>query len=99
MVEGNGYSVVRELTGHGVGKKLHEEPVIPNFVSKGPEIEIKQGMALAIEPMVNMGSYDVITSQNGWTILTRDKSLSCHYEDTVLVLESGNTTLTRVEEN
>ena len=99
MVEGNGYSVVRELTGHGVGKKLHEEPVIPNFVSNGPEIEIKQGMALAIEPMVNMGSYDVITSQNGWTILTRDKSLSCHYEDTVLVLESGNTTLTRVEEN
>jgi methionyl aminopeptidase len=98
-VEENGYSVVRELTGHGVGKNLHEEPVIPNFVSDGPKVGIRPGMALAIEPMVNMGSYDVVTAQNGWTILTRDKSLSCHYEDTVLVLESGNTNLTRITGN
>ena len=98
-VEKNGYSVVRELTGHGVGKHLHEEPMIPNFVNDGPECLIKPGMALAIEPMVNMGTYDVVTAQNGWTILTRDNSLSCHYEDTVLILEHNNINLTRITEN
>jgi len=98
-VEKNGYSVVRELTGHGVGKHLHEEPMIPNFVNDGPECLIKPGMALAIEPMVNMGTYDVVTAQNGWTILTRDNSLSCHYEDTVLLLDHGNINITRITEN
>jgi methionyl aminopeptidase len=98
-VEKDGYSVVRELTGHGVGKHLHEEPMIPNFVSNGPECLIKPGMALAIEPMVNMGGYDVVTAPNGWTILTRDDSLSCHYEDTVLILEHSNINLTRITEN
>jgi methionyl aminopeptidase len=99
IVEKNGYSVVRELTGHGVGKNLHEEPVIPNFVTGGSEVEIKPGMALAIEPMVNMGDHDVVTAQNGWTIMTRDNSLSCHYEDTVLILEDDNINLTKVEES
>jgi methionyl aminopeptidase len=99
IVEKNGYSVVRELTGHGVGKNLHEEPVIPNFVNGGSEVEIKPGMALAIEPMVNMGGHDVVTAQNGWTIMTRDNSLSCHYEDTVLILEDDNINLTKVEES
>jgi methionyl aminopeptidase len=99
IVEKNGYSVVRELTGHGVGKNLHEEPVIPNFVNGGSEVEIKPGMALAIEPMVNMGDHDVVTAQNGWTIMTRDNSLSCHYEDTVLILEDDNINLTKVEES
>jgi methionyl aminopeptidase len=98
-VEKNGFSVVRELTGHGVGSHLHEEPVIPNFVSDGPECRIKPGMALAIEPMVNMGDYDVVTAQNGWTILTRDNSLSCHYEDTILILEHSNINLTRIMDN
>lgn len=98
-VEENGYSVVRELTGHGVGKHLHEEPVIPNFVGDGPECLIKPGMALAIEPMVNMGNYEVITAQNGWTILTRDNSLSCHFEDTILILEHNNINLTRITDN
>lgn len=97
-VESNGYSVVRELTGHGVGRNLHEEPVIPNFVDGGSEIEIKPGMALAIEPMVNMGGYDVFTAENGWTIKTRDDSLSCHYEDTILIMENSSTNLTRIEE-
>lgn len=99
IVEKNGYSVVRELTGHGVGKKLHEEPVIPNFVNGGSEVEIRPGMALAIEPMVNMGGHDVVTAQNGWTIMTRDNSLSCHYEDTVLILEDNNINLTQVRES
>jgi len=98
-VENHGYSVVRELTGHGVGKNLHEEPVIPNFVCDGPDVEIKPGMALAIEPMVNMGTYDVVTAPNGWTILTRDESLSCHYEDTVLVTDDGVINLTRIVED
>lgn len=95
-VEEKGYSVVRELTGHGVGKNLHEEPVIPNFVSNEPNPDIVPGMALAIEPMVNMGGHRVITAQNGWTILTQDNTLSCHYEDTVLITEDGNRNLTRV---
>ncbi len=98
-VENNGYSIVRELTGHGVGKNLHEEPVIPNFVDGGPEVEIEPGMALAIEPMVNMGGYDVVTAENGWTIRTRDDSLSCHYEDTVLILADRSINLTRSEES
>lgn len=97
-VESNGYSVVRELTGHGVGRNLHEEPVIPNFVDGGSEVEIEPGMALAIEPMVNMGGYDVFTAENGWTIKTRDDSLSCHYEDTILIMENSSTNLTRIEE-
>lgn len=98
-VETNGYGVVRELTGHGVGKRLHEEPVIPNFVGEGPEVSIMPGMALAIEPMVNMGGPDVVTASNGWTVLTRDNSLSCHYEDTILILEDGNINVTRTTEN
>jgi len=98
-VERNGYSVVRELTGHGVGQDLHEEPIIPNFISDGPDAVIKPGMVFAIEPMVNMGHYDVITAENKWTILTKDSSLSCHYEDTIAILEKGNLNLTRVVES
>ena len=99
IVEENGYSVVRELTGHGVGKNLHEEPIIPNFVNGGSDVEIKPGMALAIEPMVNVGGHEVVTAENGWTIMTKDGSLSCHYEDTVLILEDRNMNLTRTLEN
>ncbi|UCG29499.1 MAG: type I methionyl aminopeptidase [candidate division WOR-3 bacterium] len=98
-VEEKGYSVVRELTGHGVGAHLHEEPAIPNFVSGGPEFPIKAGMALAIEPMVNMGKHEVFTAQNRWTVMTRDDSLSCHFEDTILILEAGNLNLTKIAEN
>jgi methionyl aminopeptidase len=97
-VERNGFSVVRELTGHGVGRKLHEDPVIPNFLFDGPNPELKAGMVLAIEPMVNVGTYDVVTASNGWTIKSRDNSLSCHFEDTIAVLERGNLNLTRVME-
>jgi len=98
-VEENGFSVVRELTGHGVGEALHEEPIIPNFVSKGPDPVIKAGMVFAIEPMVNIGTYEVRTASNGWTITTDDGSLSAHYEDTIAVLEKGNINLTRVVED
>jgi methionyl aminopeptidase len=98
-VEKNGFNVVRELTGHGVGKELHEEPVIPNFVAGGADPEISPGMVMAIEPMVNIGGYEIQTAKNGWTISTRDGSLSCHYEDTIAVLEKGNINLTRVVES
>ncbi len=98
LVEKNGYSVVRELTGHGVGRDLHEEPMIPNFVSHGPDPKLVPGMALAIEPMTNMGGFEVKTGSNGWTISTRDGSLSSHFEDTVIVLKNGNLNVTRVVE-
>ena len=98
-VEEEGFSVVRELTGHGVGQALHEEPVIPNFVAKGPDPIISPGMVLAIEPMVNMGDYHVKTAANGWTISTDDGELSCHYEDTIAILKNGNINLTRVAES
>ncbi|KPJ72198.1 hypothetical protein AMJ52_07095 [candidate division TA06 bacterium DG_78] len=96
IIEENGYGVVRELTGHGVGHDLHEEPMIPNFVTSGPSPAIQRGMVLAIEPMVTMGDYHVVTDKNGWTVSTRDGSLSCHFEDTIAVLEKGNLNLTRV---
>lgn len=98
-VENDGFSVVRELTGHGVGKELHEEPVIPNFVGNGADTIIETGMVFAIEPMVNVGSYEIMTAENGWTIRTKDGSLSCHYEDTIAILEKGNINLTRVVES
>ncbi|MGQ9701409.1 MAG: type I methionyl aminopeptidase [bacterium] len=98
-VEKNGYSVVRELTGHGVGKNLHEEPMIPNFVANGFDPELMPGMALAIEPMTNMGGYEVKTGSNGWTISTMDGSLSCHFEDTIIILKKGNLNATRVIED
>lgn len=98
-VEENDYSVVRELTGHGVGKKLHEEPMIPNFVANGFDPELVPGMALAIEPMTNMGSFEVKTASNGWTISTRDGSLSSHFEDTIIILKKGNLNATRVIED
>jgi methionyl aminopeptidase len=97
-VEKNGFSVVRELTGHGVGRNLHEEPMIPNFIFEGPDPVLQTGMVLAIEPMVNAGAYDVVTASNGWTIKSRDNSLSCHFEDTIAILERGNLNLTRVVE-
>lgn len=97
-VEKNNFNVVRELTGHGVGLDLHEEPMIPNFVLNGPDHDIKPGMVLAIEPMVNMGGADVVTAKNGWTILTKDHSLSCHFEDTIVILENGNLNITRIIE-
>lgn len=84
-VESNGFSIVRELCGHGVGKKLHEEPSIPNFGTKGTGKKLKSGMTLAIEPMVNMGSYYVKTESDGWTVSTKDGLPSAHFEHTILV--------------
>lgn len=84
-VEQNDFSVVRDLCGHGVGRYLHEEPSVPNFGKSGTGPLLKNGMTLAIEPMVNAGNYEVITDSDGWTILTRDGSPSAHFEHTILI--------------
>lgn len=84
-VELNGFTVVRELTGHGVGKFLHEDPSIPNYVIPGPSPKLRKGMTLAIEPMVNAGTYRVRTLKDGWTIVTEDGQPSAHFEHTILI--------------
>ncbi len=88
-VESQGYSVVRDFVGHGIGSNLHEEPQVPNFGSphKGPRL--LPGMVLAIEPMVNEGTYEVEILSDGWTVITRDRKLSAHFEHTVAITESG----------
>ena len=87
--EKNGYSVVRALTGHGTGREMHEDPAIPNFGKAGRGMRVKAGMTLAIEPMINMGDYDVLLLDDGWTVVTADYKPSAHYENTVLVTENG----------
>jgi methionyl aminopeptidase len=93
-VEAHGYSVVRDLVGHGIGRDLHEEPQIPNFKQKrrGPKLEA--GMTLAIEPMVNAGRYDVYWEDDDWTVVAADGSLSSHYENTILITKGDPEILT-----
>ena len=86
-VEGNGFAVVRDLVGHGIGANLHEEPEIPNYKPPGRGPKLVPGMTLAIEPMVNAGAYDVWWLEDDWTVVTQDGSLSAHYENTVLITE------------
>lgn len=95
FVERNGFSVVRDLVGHGIGKKMHEEPQIPNFGEPGQGVALKKGMVFAIEPMVNMGSWEIETRDDHWTIVTRDGSLSAHFEHTVAVTGNGAEILTQ----
>jgi methionyl aminopeptidase len=93
-VEAEGFSVVRDLVGHGIGKNLHEEPSIPNFGTAGTGPVLKEGMVLAIEPMVNTGSYHVELGDDGWTVRTQDGLPSAHFEHTVLVRRDGAEILT-----
>ena len=92
--ESHGYGVVKELVGHGIGTKLHEEPYIPNFglQGKGPLIEV--GMCFAIEPMINMGTPDVYTKKDGWTVCTKDGLPSAHFEHSIIITENGAKILT-----
>ena len=92
--EKNGYSVVREFVGHGIGRSLHEEPPIPNYGRAGTGQRLKTGMTIAIEPMVNMGGPEVETLSDGWTAVTKDKKLSAHFEHTVAVTDTGYEILT-----
>jgi len=87
--ENHGFSVVRELVGHGIGKKLHEEPQVPNFGIKGQGVLIEEGMCLAIEPMINMGSCEVYTKSDDWTVCTKDGKLSAHFEHSIAITKNG----------
>lgn len=92
--EERGYGVVRDLCGHGIGRKLHEAPEIPNYVMGRKGMKLRAGMTLAIEPMINVGDYRVRWLDDDWTVVTRDGSLSAHYENTVLITESEPKLLT-----
>lgn len=90
-----GYSVVKSLVGHGIGQQMHEEPQVPNFGPPGNGPELIEGLVLAIEPMINIGGSDVFTLEDGWTIVTADRSLSAHFEDTVAITKEEPRILTR----
>jgi methionyl aminopeptidase len=97
FAEAAGFSVVREFVGHGIGRKMHEEPKLPNFVSEellANDIVLAKGMVLAVEPMINMGSSNVRTLKDGWTVVTRDGKCSAHFEHTIAVVENGCEILT-----
>ncbi len=93
-----GYGVVRDLVGHAVGTSLHEDPQIPNYRQKSRGIRLRSGMTLAIEPMVNLGTWEVDWLDDGWTVVSRDRSLSAHYENTVLITDGDPEILTLTEE-
>jgi methionyl aminopeptidase len=94
-VEGHRFSIVRQFVGHGIGKALHEDPQVPNFGESGRGILLKPGMVLAIEPMVNAGGSEVEIKADGWTAVTKDRSLSAHFEHTVAITENGCRILTQ----
>lgn len=93
--ESAGFSVVRELVGHGIGQQLHEEPNVPNFVSRNKGPRLRAGMVLCIEPMINLGARYTVTLDDGWTVCTRDGSLSSHYEHTLALTDNGPEILTK----
>jgi methionyl aminopeptidase len=90
-----GYSVVRQFVGHGVGKQMHEDPQVPNFGTKDSGKRLKAGLVIAVEPMVNAGSPDVEVLDDKWTAVTKDRSMSAHFEHTIAVTEEGPWVLTR----
>jgi len=95
-VEKLGYSVVRDFVGHGIGRNLHEDPQVPNFGQPGKGLKLKAGMVLAIEPMINEKSHDVIVLDDQWTVITSDGGLSAHFEHTVAITDKGPEILTRI---
>ncbi|HAV43114.1 TPA: type I methionyl aminopeptidase [bacterium] len=96
LVEKKGFNVVRSLTGHGIGQELHEEPQVPNFGEPGKGARLKPGMVLCIEPMINEGGFETTCLDDGWTIVTKDGSLSAHFEHTVLITETNAKILTKL---
>ena len=93
-VESNGFSVVRDFVGHGIGSQIHQDPQVPNFGSPNHGVQLRKGMALAIEPMVNLGSPEVFVLDDGWTVVTKDRKLSCHFEHTIVIQEGPPEILT-----
>ena len=96
FVEENGYNVVRDFVGHGIGRELHEEPQVPNFGKPHTGAVLREGMVLSIEPMVNQGTWEVKVLDDGWTAVTLDGSLSCHFEHTIAIMKNGPVILSRV---
>ena len=96
-IEKEGFGIVRDFAGHGIGKQMHEEPEILNYGQKGKGAKLQAGMAFAIEPMITMGKHEVFVDHDGWTVKTADKSLAAHVEDTVVVTENGPKILTRAD--
>lgn len=96
-VESDGFSVVRDFVGHGIGRNMHEDPQIPNYGREGRGIQLRPGMVLAIEPMVNVGSYPVRILPDGWTVVTEDGSLSAHFEHSVVITENEPEILSRIQ--
>jgi methionyl aminopeptidase len=92
--ESHGYGVVRELVGHGIGTKMHEEPQVPNYGRAGAGLELRPGLVLAIEPMITEGHYSVETLQDGWTVVTADGKLAAHFEHTIAITDDGPKILT-----
>lgn len=95
-VEAEGFSIVRSFVGHGIGRELHEEPQIPNFGKPGEGPKLRPGMTLAVEPMVNEGGWEVVILDDGWTAVTKDRSLSAHFEHTVAITKNGLDILTKL---
>lgn len=96
-VEENGFSVVKRYVGHGVGAELHESPDVPNFGTKGRGVRLCSGMTIAVEPMVNIGTPDVVEKSDKWTVVTADGSLSAHYEHTIAITDDGVIVLTKID--
>jgi len=96
-VEKNGFTVVKDFCGHGVGKSMHEEPAIPNFGRKGRGLKIEEGMVLALEPMVNAGSYKVYVTNDGWTAVTKDGKISAHFEHSVAIIDGKPVVLSKLD--
>jgi methionyl aminopeptidase len=95
-VESHGFSVVRDFVGHGVGRQMHEEPQVPNYGVRGRGLLLRPGLAIAIEPMVNLGGFEVEVGSDGWTVTTRDHELSCHFEHTIFIGDDGPEILTAI---
>jgi methionyl aminopeptidase len=91
-----GYGIVRNYVGHGIGTAMHEDPQVPNFRSAGKGIQLVPGICLAIEPMLTLGSHEVDTRPDGWTVVTRDGSLAAHFEHTIAITEDGPSILTTI---
>ena len=94
-VEGTGYSIIKDLVGHGIGRDIHEEPQVPNLGKPGYGIQLRRGMVLAIEPMLSCGTDDIVTAADEWTVITQDRSLSAHFEHTVALTSQGVRVLTK----
>ena len=97
VAEGEGFGVVRDLVGHGIGRQMHEPPAVPNYGERGTGIRLEPGLTIAIEPMITAGHWEVLFLDDGWTVVTKDGSLAAHFEHTVAVTENGPLLLTSVD--